>query len=94
MDFLYQFNLILHPRDYTTFHSFFSMLAKIFTSWQVCDWLAKWLLVIITIMLGFMDLRWPRVSQRSNVGLVLYWVHKTSFRTKTSEGQGEYQSIK
>ena len=25
----------------------------IFKSWQVCDWLAKWL-----IMLGFMDLRW------------------------------------
>ena len=38
---------------------------KIFTSWQVCDWLAKWLIV-----LGFMDLRWPRVYRRSNVGLV------------------------
>ena len=39
---------------------------KIFKSWQVCDWLAKWLIV-----LGFMDLRWPRVNQRSNVGLVI-----------------------
>ena len=38
---------------------------KIFKSWQVCDWLAKWLIV-----LGFMDLRWPRVYRRSNVGLV------------------------
>ena len=40
---------------------------KIFKSWQVCDWLAKWLIV-----LGFMDLRWPRVYRRSNVGLVFY----------------------
>ena len=39
---------------------------KIFKSWQVCDWLAKWLIV-----LGFMDLRWPRVYRRSNVGLVV-----------------------
>ena len=30
-----------------------------------CDWLAKWI-----IMLRFMDLRWPRVFRRSNVGLV------------------------
>ena len=34
-------------------------------SWQVCDWLAKWL-----IMSGYMDLRRPRVYRRSNVGLV------------------------
>ena len=40
---------------------------KIFKSWQVCDLLAKWLIV-----LGFMDLRWPRVYRRSNVGLVDY----------------------
>ena len=38
---------------------------SIFKSWQVCDWLAKWI-----IMMGFMDLRWPRVFRRSNVGLV------------------------
>ena len=38
---------------------------KIFKSWQVCDWLAKWI-----IMLGFMDLRWPRVFRRFSVGLV------------------------
>ena len=31
-------------------------------NWQICDWLAKWL-----IMLGFMNLRWLR---RSDVGLV------------------------
>ena len=44
----------------------FSMLKKFFKSWQVCDWLPKWL-----IMLGFMDLRQPRRVRRSNVGLVL-----------------------
>ena len=36
-------------------------------SWQVCDWLAKWL-----IMSGYMDLRRPRVYRRSNVGLVIF----------------------
>ena len=51
---------------------------KIFKSWQVCDWLAKWLIV-----LGFMDLRWPRVYRRSNVGLVHYAVltHQHKFIT-------------
>ena len=39
---------------------------EIFKSWQVCDWLVKWLIV-----LGFMDLRWPGVYWHSNVGLVL-----------------------
>ena len=43
-------------------------LVKIFKSWQVCDWLAKWI-----IMLRFMDLRWLRVFRRSNVGLVLFY---------------------
>ena len=42
-------------------------LVKMFKSWQVCDWLAKWI-----IMLRFMDLRWPRVFRCSNVGPVLY----------------------
>ena len=40
--------------DCTTFHNYFQfkkMIFKIFKSWQVCNWLAKWL-----IMLGFMDL--------------------------------------
>ena len=55
----------------TTFHSFFSwkvwnfFFFLILKSWQVCDWLAKWI-----IMLRFMDLRWPRVFRRSNAGLV------------------------
>ena len=40
-------------------------------SWQVCDWLAKWL-----IMSGYMDLRRPRVYRRSNVGLVHIFVKK------------------
>ena len=68
MDFLYQFNMgLIAP-----FFSFFSwkvwkkkMFFKIFKNWQVWDWLAKWI-----IMLRFMDLRWPRVFRRSNVGLV------------------------
>ena len=45
--------------DCTTFHSFFSwkvwkkkMFFKILKSWQVCDWLAKWI-----IMLRFMNRR-------------------------------------
>ena len=51
-----------------SFHEKFEkkMFFKIIKSWQVCDWLAKWI-----IMLQFMDLRWPRVFQRSNVGLVV-----------------------
>ena len=63
MVFLYQFNLRLHH------FSFFFNVKNIFffKSLQVCDWLAKCL-----IMLGFMDLRRPRVVRHSNVGLVLF----------------------
>ena len=70
----YGFSISVQPEiDCTTFHSFFSWnvwkkkkkFFKIFKSWQVCDWLAKWI-----SMLGFMDLRWPRVFRRSSVGLV------------------------
>ena len=61
--FLYQFNLRLHQ-----FSFYFNVKEKtFFKSWQVCDWLAKWL-----IMFGFMDLRRPRVVRRSNVGLVTH----------------------
>ena len=74
LDNRYGFSIsVQHGIDCTTFHSFFSwkvwkkMFFKIFKSWQVCDWLAKWI-----IMLRFMDLRWPRVFRRSNVGLVDY----------------------
>ena len=69
----YGFSISVQPEiACTTFHSFFSwnvwkkFFFKIFKSWQVCDWLAKWI-----IMLGFMDLRWPRVFRRSSVGLVI-----------------------
>ena len=58
-------------------------LVKIFKSWQVCDWFAKWI-----IMLRFMNLRWQRVFRRSNVGLVIVvklrvfhlglWCHRSS----------------
>ena len=72
LDNRYGFSIsVQHGIDCTTFHSFFSWKVwkkrffKIFKSWQVCDWLEKWI-----IMLRFMDLRWPRVFRRSNVGLV------------------------
>ena len=69
MDFLYQFNLrLIAPLFTVSFREMFEKkknVFEIFKSWQVCDWLAKWI-----IMLGFMDLRWPRVFRRSNVGLV------------------------
>ena len=73
LDNRYRFSISVQHGIYcTTFHSFFSwkvwkkMFFKIFKSWQVCDWLAKWI-----IMLRFMELRWPRVFRRSNVGLVV-----------------------
>ena len=46
---------------------------KIFKSWQVCDWLGKWI-----IMLPFMDLRWPRVFGRSSHGLVFFCARSMS----------------
>ena len=72
LDNRYGFSISVQPEiDCTTFHCFFSwnvwkkIFFKIFKSWQVCDWLAKWI-----ILLGFMDLRWPRVFRRFSVGLV------------------------
>ena len=72
LDNRYGFSIsVQHGIDCTIFHSFFSWKVwkkkffKIFKSWQAWDWLAKWI-----IMLWFMDLRWPRVFRRSNVGLV------------------------
>ena len=66
--FLYQFNLgLIAPLFTVSFHEKFErkLFFKIFERWQVGDWLAKCM-----IMLLFMDLRWPRVFRRSNVGLV------------------------
>ena len=66
LDFLYQFNLgLIAPLLTILFHEMFEFFFLIFKSWQVCDRLAKWI-----IMLRFMALRWPRVFRRSNVGLV------------------------
>ena len=58
VDILYQFNLgLIAPLFTVSFHEKIEkMFFKIFESWQVCDWLAKWI-----IMLQFIDLRWPRV---------------------------------
>ena len=55
--------------DCITFHSFNSKFF-FFLSWQVCDWLAKWLIV-----LGFMELWWPSVYRHSNVGLVWNYIY-------------------
>ena len=66
MDFLYQFNLgLIAPLFTGSFHEMFEIFF-FFKSSQVCDWLAKWI-----IMLRFMDLRWPRVFRRSNAVLLL-----------------------
>ena len=62
------FSISVQPGiDCTTSHNSFSLNVWFFffKSWQVCDRLAKWI-----IMLRFMALRWPRVFRRSNVGLV------------------------
>ena len=56
----------VQPEIVPLFTISFQCLKKKFKSWQVYDWLAKWL-----IMSGYMDLRRPRVYRRSNVGLVL-----------------------
>ena len=73
LDNRYGFSISVQPGiDCTTFQFLFmkslkkKKVFKIIKSWQVCDWLAKWI-----IMLQFMDLRWPRVFQRSNVVLVV-----------------------
>ena len=70
VDFLYQFNLgLIAPLFIVSFHEKFEK-KRCFLKFSkvgrpVCDWLAKWI-----ILLQFMDLRWPRVFRRSNVGLV------------------------
>ena len=60
MDFLYRFNLgLIAPLFTGSFHEMFEKYLYfflIFKSWQVFDWLAKWI-----IMLRYMDLSWPRV---------------------------------
>ena len=56
----------VQPEIVPLFTISFQCLKKKFKSWQVYDWLAKWL-----IMSGYMDLRRPRVYRRSNVGLVI-----------------------
>ena len=68
MEYLYQFNLgLIAPLfpGFCSWNVWKKMFFLIFKSRQVCDWLAKWI-----TMLRFMDLRWPRVFRRSNVGLV------------------------
>ena len=64
----YGFSISVQPEIIPLF-PLFSMLKKMFfKSSQVCDWLAKWL-----IMLGFMDRRRLRVVWHSNIGLVEIW---------------------
>ena len=70
VDSQYRFSISVQP-DIAPFSQYLfnvkKMAIKICKSWQVCDWLAKWL-----VMLGFMDLRRLMISRRSNVGLVLH----------------------
>ena len=64
----FKFELDAHQINLRLHHfSEFQHKKMNFKIWQVCDWLAKWL----TGVLWFMDLRWPWVYRRSNVGLVL-----------------------
>ena len=72
----HQFNLRLHH-----FSQFQRIKKKKLKSWQVCDWLAKWL-----IILGFMDLRWPRVYRRSNVCLVYLCISSLGERYMKNNG--------
>ena len=62
-NFLYQFSQRFH--HFSVSFQCQKIDFKIIKSWQVCDCLAKWL-----IMLELIDLWRPRVSRRSNVGLV------------------------
>ena len=74
LNFLYQFNLRLHHFWFVFLFCFFNVKNLFFKRMQVCDKLAKWL-----IMLGFMDLRWPRVARRSNAALVLFYLGRKMF---------------
>ena len=62
----YGFSISVQPEITPLF--IFLRLKKFFKSSQVCDWLAK------LIMVGFMVLQRPRVVRRSNVGLVLIYI--------------------
>ena len=68
----------VQPEIVPLFTISFQCLKKKFKSWQVYDWLAKWL-----IMSGYMDLRRPRVYRRSNVGLVHIC---TSYQPSSEDG--------
>ena len=77
LDNRYGFSVSVQPGiDCTTSQFLFMKCLKknvfflIFKSWQVCNWLAKWI-----TMLRFMDLRWSRVFRRSNVGLVYIYIY-------------------
>ena len=73
-----KFEVDAHQLDLRLHHfSQFPLNVKKKKSWQVCDWLAKWL-----IMSGYMDLRRPRVYRRSNVGLVTFY-RQTIIRSNT-----------
>ena len=61
--------------NYTTFHSFFSMLKK-----KIIPKLTGlWLVGEVVNHVGIMDLRWPRVFRRSKVGLFRQCVQSYSY---------------
>ena len=85
LDNRYGFSVSVQPGiNCTTSVSFHEMFEKkkflnILKSWQVCDWLAKWI-----TMLRFMDLRWPRVFRRSNVGFVVIGHYRKKIMVDTN----------
>ena len=74
----YGFSISVEPEITPLFIVSFQWFSTVFKSWQVCDWLPKWLLVI---MLRFIDLRRPRDARRSNVGLIFMCARKISLVT-------------
>ena len=74
LDNRFGFSISVQPEITPLLIFFFNVKNLFFKRMQVCDKLAKWL-----IMLGFMDLRWPRVARRSNAALLLFYLGRKMF---------------
>ena len=70
LDRQYRFSISVQPKITSIFRVFFFNVKKKRNVFQKLAGL--WLLAKCLIMLGFMDLRWPRVARHSNVGLVSF----------------------
>ena len=87
--FLNQFNLrLIAPLFTVSFHEMFEKkkVFKIFKSWHVCDWLAKWI-----IMLGFMEFShgqasdWHRDGQTDAGNDNTRWPYRPRVKTQIYE---------